>query len=93
MTKLFSASIGVAELLRHAKEKLGLVKGDNVVQLIHKGNPIRVIMTQEHYLTLLDKLREKESLPAKREFVDEAEMENVLEELRRDFEKTTGTEL
>lgn len=92
MTKLFSASFGVAELLRHAKEKLGLVKGDNVVQLIHKGNPIRVIMTQEHYLNLLDKLRERE--PAeKRQFLDEKEMANVLEELRRDFEKTPGKEL
>lgn len=91
MTRLFSASLSIAELLRHGKETLGLVTGDNVVRLIHKGDPIRVIMTQEHYLTLLDKLREKEPSPAKREFVDEADMVNLLEEVRRDFKNTAGS--
>lgn len=90
MTKLFKATIGVAELLRHAKAKLGLVTGDNVVQLIHRGNPIRVIMTQEHYLNLLDRASNNESSG---EYVSEAEMESVLEEVRKGFAQTQGKDL
>lgn len=92
MTKLFSDSIGVAELLKNAKEKLALVTDDNVVQLIHRGNPVRVIMTQEHYLNLLDKIDEKKA-PDTREYVDEAEVENALEVIRRKLASTKGIDL
>lgn len=92
MTKLFCESIGVAELLKNAKEKLGLVKDDNVIQLIHRGNPVRVIMTQEHYLNLLDKIDEIKPA-AEREYVDHSEVENALEVIRRKLESTKGTDL
>lgn len=92
MTKLFSDSIGVAELLKNAKEKLNLVKDNNVVQLIHKGNPIRVIMTQEHYLSLLEKIDENKASKDRR-YVEEFDVEKALEMIRRKLESTEGTDL
>lgn len=85
MTKLFFDSIGVAEFLKKAEEKLGSVRDIKVLQLIHKGHPIRVVMTQEHYLRLLEKIDEHKA-PEDRTYVEDFDLEESLEDIRTKFE-------
>jgi hypothetical protein len=35
---------------------LGMVTGKNAVQIVHRGEVIRLLITQEHYLDLLSRL-------------------------------------
>jgi len=65
---LFHETITASELRENQKEHLEGVKGSNVLQIIHRGQPIRVLMTQEHYLNLLGRLAA--STPLKEKFED-----------------------
>lgn len=81
MTKLFFDSIGVAEFLKKAEEMLGSVRDSKVLQLIHRGHPIRVVMTQEHYLRLLDKI-DAHKAPEDRTYVEDFDFEESIEAIR-----------
>jgi hypothetical protein len=52
----FQETITASELRENLKEHFEGVQGSNVLQIIHRGQPIRVLMTQEHYLNLLGRL-------------------------------------
>lgn len=53
---MFERTITATELRQNLRENLDLVQGDAVVQVTHRGEPIRVLLTQEHYFALLGKL-------------------------------------
>lgn len=53
---MFERTITATELRQNLRENLALVKGDAVLQVTHRGEPIRVVLTQEHYFALLGKL-------------------------------------
>lgn len=46
-------TVGATELRDKLAPVLRSVEGDGVVQILHRGEPIRLIITQEHYLKLL----------------------------------------
>ena len=53
---LFSQTVTASQLRDKLKDFLSGVSGRNVLQILHRGQPIRVLMTQEYYLTLLAKI-------------------------------------
>jgi hypothetical protein len=53
---LFSQTVTASQLRDKLRDFLLKVTGRNVLQIVHRGQPIRVLMTQEHYLTLLGKI-------------------------------------
>ena len=58
---IFSKTVTASELRDKLKEFFADVTGRNVLQVLHRGQPIRVIMTQDHYLSLLGKIAAFES--------------------------------
>ena len=52
----FIETVTASDLRDSLKDKLSLVKGDQVLQIVHRGQPVRVLMTQDHYLNLLAKI-------------------------------------
>ena len=53
---MFHSTITASDLRQNLRENLDLVKDDQVLQITHRGEPIRVLLTQEHYFALLGKL-------------------------------------
>ena len=58
---LFFQTITASQLRDKLRDFLSKVTGQSVLQIVHRGQPIRVLMTQEHYLTLLGKVAAFES--------------------------------
>jgi hypothetical protein len=50
---IFSRTVTASELRHNLRDNLELVKDDQVLQITHRGEPIRVMMTQELYFKLL----------------------------------------
>jgi hypothetical protein len=50
-----AATLTASELRETLKDSLQSVQDDQVLQVIHRGQPIRLVVTQEHYLDLLQK--------------------------------------
>lgn len=53
---MFHRTITASELRQNLRENLDLVQGEHVLQITHRGEPIRVLLTQEHYFALLGKI-------------------------------------
>src|SRR5690554_4917897 len=53
---MFKATVVASKLREQMAHYFGLVRGDEVVQVLHRGGEIKVLMTQEHYLNLLSRL-------------------------------------
>jgi antitoxin (DNA-binding transcriptional repressor) of toxin-antitoxin stability system len=53
---MFQRTITASDLRQNLRENLDLVQGDSVLQITHRGEPIRVLLTQEHYFALLGKI-------------------------------------
>jgi hypothetical protein len=53
---MFFKTVTVSDLKAHSGEVLGDVQGASVLQVVHRGSAIKVVMTQEHYLALLGRL-------------------------------------
>ena len=62
---LFFQTVTASQLRDKLRDFLSKVTGQSVLQIVHRGQPIRVLMTQEHYLTLLGKIAALESVPGK----------------------------
>lgn len=57
MSKIkFAATVTASELRDNLKDSLSLVHGNEVLQIVHRGQPVRVLMTQEYYLNLIANL-------------------------------------
>jgi prevent-host-death family protein len=53
---MFHRTITASELRQNLRENLDLVQGEQVLQITHRGEPIRVLLTQEHYFALLGRI-------------------------------------
>ena len=58
---LFVQTVTASQLRDKLRDLLSRVTGQSVLQIVHRGQPIRVLMTQERYLTLLGKVAAFES--------------------------------
>jgi prevent-host-death family protein len=53
---MFQRTITASDLRQNLRENLDLVQGTEVLQITHRGEPIRVLLTQEHYFALLGRI-------------------------------------
>ncbi len=53
---MFKATVVASKLREELAHYLELVQKNEALQIIHRGSPIRVLITQEHYLDLLSRL-------------------------------------
>jgi antitoxin (DNA-binding transcriptional repressor) of toxin-antitoxin stability system len=53
---MFQRTITASDLRQNLRENLDLVQGNEVLQITHRGEPIRVLLTQEHYFALLGRI-------------------------------------
>lgn len=60
---MFKATVVASKLREQMAHYFDLVHGDEVVQILHRGGEIKVLMTQEHYLNLLSRLALYEKSP------------------------------
>ncbi len=52
---MFVKTISASEFRENIKENLELLKEQEVLQIIHRGNGIKVAMTQQYFFNLLQK--------------------------------------
>lgn len=60
---MFKATVVASKLREQMAHYFDLVRGSEVVQVIHRGGDIKVLMTQQHYLNLLSRLALYEKAP------------------------------
>lgn len=53
---MFFKTVTISDLKARSGEILSDVQSDHVLQVVHRGSAIKVVMTQEHYLSLLERL-------------------------------------
>lgn len=53
---MFKATVVASKLREDLAHYLEMVKNDQAVQILHRGAPVRVLITQDHYLDLLSRL-------------------------------------
>ena len=53
---MFKATVVASKLREELAHYLEMVKKNEAVQIIHRGSPVRVLITQDHYLDLLSRL-------------------------------------
>jgi prevent-host-death family protein len=53
---MFKATVVASKLREDLAHYLEMVKKTDVVQILHRGSPVRVLITQDHYLDLLSRL-------------------------------------
>ena len=54
--RVFKETIVASKLRENIAYYLNLAKGRNVVQILHRGQEVKVLMSQNYYLSLLSKL-------------------------------------
>ncbi len=60
---MFRATVFASRFREQMAHFLNMVKGDHVLQIIQRGEGIKVVMTQEHYLDLVGRLAIYEQQP------------------------------
>lgn len=53
---MFKATVVASKLREELAHYLDMVKGKQAVQILHRGSPVRVLITQDHYVDLLSRL-------------------------------------
>ncbi len=53
---MFRETVVASKLREKMAHFFDLVTGDSVIQILHRGGEVKVLMTQEHYLNLLSRL-------------------------------------
>jgi PHD/YefM family antitoxin component YafN of YafNO toxin-antitoxin module len=53
---MFKATVLASQLREKMAHYFDMVRGNEVIQVLHRGGPIKVLMTQEHYLDLVSRL-------------------------------------
>jgi hypothetical protein len=53
---MFIKTVVASKLREKMAYYFELVKGSQVVQILHKGGDVKVLMTQDHYLNLLSRI-------------------------------------
>jgi hypothetical protein len=73
---MFKATVVASKLREKMAEYLDMASGNDVVQILHRGSDIKVLMTQEHYLNLVSKLALYEK-PASHEIVSSKSAKDI----------------
>ncbi|MGK5084419.1 hypothetical protein WDW37_14085 [Bdellovibrionota bacterium FG-1] len=60
---MFTATVVASKLREQMAHFFDMVRGDNAVQILHRGGKIKVLITQGHYLNLLSRLALYEKSP------------------------------
>jgi len=71
---VFKETVVASKLREKMAYFFDLVTGDSVIQILHRGGEVKVLMTQEHYLNLLARLslyEKKEGLSVESKSVDQ----------------------
>lgn len=84
---MFIDSVKATNLRDNFKENLDKVTEGKVLQIMHKNGPIRVMMTQQHYLDLVSKLASYESMVDKSRAVAAPSAEQIAKSLKARHEK------
>lgn len=53
---MFKATVVASKLREKMAQYFDMASGGDVIQILHRGNDIKVLMTQEHYFELLSRL-------------------------------------
>ena len=53
---MFKATVLASQLREKMAHYFDMVRGNEVIQILHRGGPIKVLITQEHYLDLVSRL-------------------------------------
>lgn len=53
---MFKATVLASQLREKMAHYFDMVRGNEVIQILHRGGPIKVLITQEHYLDLMSRL-------------------------------------
>ncbi len=53
---MFKLTVIASKLREEMAYYLGQVKGSDVIQILHRGDSVKVMMTQQHYLEILSRL-------------------------------------
>ncbi len=83
---MFKATVVASKLRERMAEYFDVASGTNVVQILHRGSDVKVLMTQEHYLSLLSRLALYEAPSASRQVPSKSAKEiekSVLAKLRQ----------
>ena len=89
---MFIATVKATNLRDNFKENLEMVTDENVLQIMHKNGPIRVLMTQQHYLDLVSRLASYESLADKARAIKAPSAEEIARTLKAKHEKFLAEE-
>jgi flagellar biosynthesis regulator FlbT len=54
---MFIKTVSASEFRENIKDNLELVKDNNVLQVLHRGDGIKIVITQEHFFNILQKSR------------------------------------
>ena len=83
---MFKATVVASKLREKMASYFDMATGNGVIQILHRGNDVKVLMTQEHYLNLLSRLALYEK-PASSEIVSSKSAKesekNILAKLRQ----------
>lgn len=89
---MFIDSVKATNLRDNLKENMEKVTGKNVLQVMHKNGPIRVLMTQQHYLDLVSRLASYESLADKTRAFEAPSAVEIARTLKAKHEKFLAEE-
>jgi len=86
---MFKATVVASKLREQMAHYFEMVRGDEVVQILHRGGDIKVLMTQEHYLNLLSRLALYEKSPKTKIVASKSsrEIENAVRAKLRKYEE------
>jgi hypothetical protein len=92
---MFKITVVASKLREEMAHYLGLVKGSDVIQVLHRGDSIKVIMTQQHYLDILSRLAVYEKsiaaeVPHQSRSVIKSKLEARLKQAEQDGEASDG---
>ena len=54
---MFIKTVSTSELRGNVKENLEIVKDDKILQIIHRGDGIKVLMTQEYFFYIIQRAK------------------------------------
>ncbi len=77
---MFKETVLASQLIEDTATYLNMAKDTDVVQIMQKGQPIKVLMSQTHYLNLLARLSLYEKNPNE-EIVPGKSPEQIMDEL------------
>ena len=94
---MFKATVIASQLREKMAHYFDMVRDNEVIQILHRGGPVKVLITQKHYLDLLSRLalyerdsQKEKTVPAKSVQTLEAAVMEKLKLSEQDGELSDG---